>query len=294
MKHRKNPRPVHLGDRTVHTRGLPRQPWQDLYHLAMTGSWPRFIAALALIFLALNLVFAALYSLGDAPIANLSPAGFAGRFFFSVETLATVGYGDMHPQTWFGHLVATTEIFCGVLSTALITGLIFARFSRPRARILFARHPVVSHMDGRLSLMIRAANARQNVIVDASARLRLILRETTREGETMRRIHDLDLVRDQHPIFLLGWNMVHRIDDTSPLFGLDAEALAAAQASLILTINGLDETTGQNMQARETYGHDTIRWQHRYVDLFVADALQGEVMDYGRFHDVQPVTEARQ
>jgi inward rectifier potassium channel len=281
-------RQVKLGDRWVSTRGLPAQPWQDLYHSAMTVSWTGFILIIALVFVAINLFFALVFSLGAAPIANLSPGGFAGLFFFSVETLATVGYGDMHPQTMFAHLVATIEIFSGVVSTALITGLIFARFSRPRARIMFARHPVVTQMDGHRSLIIRAANARQNVIVDASAKLRLIVRETTREGESLRRIYDLPLVRDQHPIFLLGWNMVHRITAESPLAGMDATRLAAAMGSLILTINGVDETTGQTMQARETYAHDAIRWDHRYVDLFITEGSQEEVMDYTRFHDVDP------
>lgn len=284
-------RPVNLGDRWVRTQGLPWQPWQDLYHRAMTITWSGLIALLGLMFVTLNLLFATLYGLGDAPIANLSPPGFAGRFFFSVETFATVGYGDMHPQTLFAHLLATLEIYCGVLSTAVTTGLIFARFSRPRARILFARHPVVTRMDGENSLLIRAANARMNVIVDASARLRLVIRETTREGEVLRRIHDLALVRDQHPIFLLGWTLIHRIDAASPLYGLDAEALAARRASLILTINGVDETTGQTMQGRENYPADRIRWNHRYVDLFTLVGDGVEVMDYTRFHDVQPMSQ---
>jgi inward rectifier potassium channel len=145
---------------------------------------------------------------------------------------------------------------------------------------------VVTDMDGHRSLIIRAANARQNVIVDASASLRLLLRERTAEGEWLRRIHDLPLVRHQHPIFLLGWNMVHRIAPGSPLYGVSAEQLAAADASLILTMQGLDETTGQTMQARETYAHHRIRWQHRYKDLFVQDAVHGEVMDYQHFHTV--------
>jgi inward rectifier potassium channel len=117
MVNRHTRRPVNLGDRWVHTRGLPWQPFQDLYHRAMTVTWTGLIATLFLVFVLLNTVFAVLYGLGDAPIANLSPGGFAGRFFFSVETLATVGYGDMHPQTLFGHLVATAEIYCGVIST---------------------------------------------------------------------------------------------------------------------------------------------------------------------------------
>ncbi len=281
-------RAVQVGDRRVFTLGLPHQPWQDLYHQAMTVTWTRFIGVTALVFIAINAAFALLYGCGDQPVANLNPPGLLGLFFFSVETYATVGFGDMHPQTPFGHIVATIEIFSGLVSTALTTGVIFARFARPRSRILFARHPVVTPMDGHPSLIIRAANARQNVIVDASARLRLLMRETTAEGETLRRIHDLPLVRDQHPIFLLGWQMVHRITPESPLYGLDAATLADREGSLILTMTGNDETTGQTMQARENYNHERIRWNHRYQDLFVPHAEHGEVMDYRHFHSVVP------
>ena len=137
----------------------------------MTVTWPAFFGALAAIFVALNLMFSSIFYLGDAPIANARPGSFADLFFFSVETTSTVGYGDMHPQTMYGHLVATVENFVGLVSLAVMTGLVFARFSRPRARLIFARNPVIAMHNNALTLMLRVANARNSFISDASAKL---------------------------------------------------------------------------------------------------------------------------
>jgi inward rectifier potassium channel len=194
----------------------------------------------------------------------------------------------MHPQTVYAHTIATLEIFIGMSGIALATGLIFARFSRPRAKIIFARYAVVMPMDGRMTLMVRAANARQNVIAEARAKLRMMREETSFEGFTMRKIHDLYLLRDQHPIFLLGWNLMHVIDEESPLFGETAESLARCGASLLVTIEGSDETTAQTMQARYSWAHDEIRWQHRFVD--VLQERDGVThIDYSHFDEVVPL-----
>lgn len=279
---------VTLGQRTVHTRGLPRYFWQDLYHTCLTASWPRFFAGVAVIFLLLNAVFALLYLAGTAPIANQQPAGFPGAFFFSVETLATVGYGDMHPQTVYAHLVSTAEIFIGMNSVAAITGLVFARFSQPRARVLFAAHPVITRFDGRPTLMIRMANARQNMVVDVSAKLRLLRQEVSAEGIELRRIHDLPLQRNETPVFMLSWTLMHVIDQYSPLYGEDADSLAAGDASLILTVQGCDETTSQPLLARHFYGYDSLRWRHRYADVMEVDDDGQSHINYGKFHEVVP------
>jgi inward rectifier potassium channel len=278
---------------TVIAHGMPGRAWLDLYHRALNLSWPAFFAALAVMFLLLNTAFASFYLLGTAPIAHQSPDGFAGAFFFSVETLATVGYGDMHPQTLYAHVVATFEIFTGMSGIALATGLVFARFSRPRAKIIFARHAVVRQYDGRPTLMIRAANARQNVIAEARAKLRLIRREATPEGDVLWRIRDLSLVRGEHPIFLLGWMLVHVIDETSPLYGETAETLAACDASLLVMIEGSDETTAQTMQARYEWPHQAIRWQHRFADLLHDDKDGITHIDYTKFDVVVPIDEPR-
>lgn len=278
-------RTVTLGSTRVHTYGLPRAHLQDVYHYAMVLSWPWFMVVFAFAFLALNTVFAGLYMLSDQAIANQAPAGFLGAFFFSVETLATVGYGDMHPANLYAHVVATVEIFVGMTGIALITGVMFARFSRPRARIMFAKNPVVSTMDGRRTLMIRVANARQNMIVDASAKLRLLRNETTPEGHTFRRIFDLKLRRDEQPMFILGWSLMHDIDDESPLKDVPLGSAKAANTTLILSISGVDETTSQTMLSRISYDCAKILWGHRYVDVLYTDAEGQSHMDYTRIHD---------
>ena len=282
---KKTTRTVTIGSTQVHTHGLPRAHLQDVYHYAMVLSWPWFMAVCAGAFMALNTVFAGLYMLSDQAIANQSPAGFLGAFFFSVETLATVGYGDMHPATLYAHVVATVEIFLGMTSIALITGVMFARFSRPRARILFAHNPVVSTMDGRKTLMIRIANARQNMIVDASAKLRLLRDERTPEGMRFRRIFDLKLRRDDQPMFILGWSLMHDIDDESPLKDVHLGHSEASNSTLILSISGVDETTSQTMQSRFSYNCAKILWGHRYVDVLYTDAEGQSHMDYTLIHD---------
>jgi len=282
-------RTLTIGSSEFVTSGLPNHKWHDFYHHFLTIRWSTFFASVSAMFLLVNALFACLYQLGTASIADQSPPGFLGAFFFSVETLGTVGYGDMHPQTLYAHAVATVEIFCGLSGLAVITGLIFTRFSRPRAKILFAKHPVVRPLDGVQTLMIRAANARLNVISEATAKLRLMRIETSPEGYETRKLHDLQLTREAHPIFLLGWNLTHRIDAASPLLNETAETLAASEATLILTIDGVDETTSQTMRGRNIYNADAIRWQHRYPDLMEIDELGVKRIDYSKFHDVEPL-----
>lgn len=254
----------------------------------MTATWPMVFGSFATFFLAFNFLFAAIFSLQSNDIANLNPPGYWGRFFFSIETFATVGYGDMHPQTPFAHVVAAIEIFIGLMSLALLTGMMFARFSRPRARFLFARYAVIRQLDNKLTLMLRAANARQNIVMEASAHLRLLRQETTPEGFEIRRIYDLALRRNQHPSFLFGWTLMHVIDDDSPLAGETSESLAASAAYLLLSISGTDETTGQTLMARQNYTHSALRWNHGFVDILTTtDGI--DHFDYTRFHEVEPL-----
>lgn len=278
-----------VSGRQIITHGLPRRIWQDLYHFCMTVGGVKLFAALSGLFLLFNLLYAALYALQPGDVTNVNPAGYWGLFFFSIETLATVGYGDMHPRTVYGHVVASCEIFTGLMGLALITGLIFARFSRPTARFLFARYAVVRPLDGMPTLMLRAANARQNVVMEAQAQLRLIREERTAEGYRIRRIHDLVLRRQAHPIFIFGWNLLHVIDAASPLYGQSEESLNAARASLLLTVSGTDETTGQTLMARHEYPAGALRWNHDFVDILSTGEDGIDRFDYLKFHDVRPL-----
>ncbi|MGA8613199.1 MAG: ion channel [Xanthobacteraceae bacterium] len=279
---------VTIGDFEVETRGLATGFWTDLYHRSMTVSWPVFFASAALIFIILNAGFAALYMLGDQPVANVSDELPLSLFYFSIETLATVGYGDMHPQTNYGHLVATVEIFTGMSFLAVMTGLIFARFSRPKARFVFAKYPVVAKRQGQPMLMIRIANARHNTISQATARLWLVREERMAEGDTVRRFYELLLDRNEHPVFSLSWTLFHAIDETSPLYRMDQEELAAADATLVLNVGGVDDSSAQRLFARKVYPQEDIRWQYRYVDI-TGESPEGRLLlDYTKFHDVTP------
>jgi inward rectifier potassium channel len=282
------PQLITLADREIETVGLPSGFWTDLYYRSMTVSWPGFFAGAALIFLVLNGGFALIYSLGDQPIANAAPQRFLDLMYFSIETLATVGYGDMHPQTDYGHLVATIEIFTGMSFLAVMTGLVFSRFSRPRARFVFADYPVVTLHEGQPTLMIRVANARHNIISGATARLWIIREEQSAEGQNFRRYYELQLRRNENPVFALTWTLFHAIDVPSPLYGMSSDDLAQADALLVLTVSGLDDNSSQQLNARRTYSHDQIRWQHRYVDISSSSAQGRLLLDYRKFHDVSP------
>lgn len=282
-------RKVRLGSRNVITQGIARHVLQDLFHYFMTVSWPQLFATFALFFLVFDVLFGWLYHLVPGCLANLNPPGFAGAFFFSVETLATVGYGDMHPQTFYGHLVAMCEIFVGLMSLALITGIMFARFSRPRARFMFAKSAVVRPIDGKLTLMFRAANARQNVVQEASAQLRMLYDVETVEGFRIRRIADLPLLRSQHPIFALGWNLMHVIDAASPMHKANAESLDELKAGFILTISGTDETTGQVLMARADYESADIHWNEAFHDILRTTEDGTLHIDYTKFDVIVPL-----
>jgi inward rectifier potassium channel len=283
---------VKVGAREVITEGIVRPIFHDLFHHFMTVSWPRLFATLATFFIVFDLLFGLLYYLVPGCIANLNPPGFAGDFFFSVETLATVGYGEMHPETFYGHSVAMIEIFVGLMSLALITGLMFARFSRPQARFLFTKNGVVRPIAGKTTLIFRAANERQNVVQDASARLRMLRNEVTEEGYRIRRIVDLPLLRSQHPMFSLGWTLMHVIDDASPLSSETAESLSNSKTAFVLSLSGTDENTGQTLMARGEYSSADIRWNSTFHDI-LEEAPDGTIhVDYGKFNDIEPLQDS--
>jgi inward rectifier potassium channel len=277
---------IGISGREIETRGLADGFWTDLYHRSMTVSWPVFFGTAAIIFIVLNAVFACLYWLGHDPIANVAAHEPLGFFYFSVETLATVGYGDMHPQTHYGHLVATIEIFTGMSFLAVMFGLIFSRFSRPRARFIFANNPVVTIHEGQPTLMIRLANERNNTISQALARLWLIRMETTAEGRDFRRYYELPLNRNEHPMFMLSWSVFHIIDETSPLYGMTAADLAAGDTAFTLNVSGVDDNSAQYLYARKLYSHRDLRWNHRYRDITSFSKDGATVIDYTVFHEI--------
>ena len=281
-----------MGEGQAFAQGPSGGFWRDLYHHAMTASWLQFFLAIASVFVFLNLAFALLYAAGEAPVANAAPGDFEALFFFSIETMGTVGYGDMHPQTTYGHAVASAELFVGACSLALVTGLIFARFSRPRARFIFAANPVVAPHDGATTLMLRVANARRNIITNASAKLWLVRDEPTAEGSTFRRFHRLRLERDENPVFVYTWTIMHALDETSPMHGLRPADIFSSDAEFIVSVSGLDERSTEYLRARKGYRAQQILFDRDYVDIMRKDADGATWIDYARFHDTRDVAQA--
>jgi inward rectifier potassium channel len=277
-------RVVQLGGREIITEGLHLNFWADISHRCMTASWPAFIGGAALVFIGFNAVFALFYWIGDQPISNVPERAYIDYLYFSIETLSTAGYGDMHPQSHYGHFIATVELFTGIFSMSLMTGLIFARFSRPNARLLFADNPVISNHEGKPTLMVRLANERHNIISNATARLWLFKNVVSMEGQAFRRFYELPLVRNESPALALSWTLYHVLDEQSPLYGLNAEDLEASNVSLVLVVSGYDVVAAQTVHARKSYDHPDIRFGHRYADI-LGTAEDGRLrIDYGRFH----------
>lgn len=279
---------IRLGQGQVVKKGIGRFDLSDPYHLAVALSWPQFLGALLALYLGVNLVFAMLYMLVSGAVANAAPGSFGAAFFFSFETLATVGYGEMYPANLYGHVVACTEIVCGLAFTAILTGLTFVRFSRPRAKFVFAANPVVSAHDGVPTLMIRVANGRAALLSNAQAKLDVLLFRTTKEGARYRYARELPLVRSHISIFPLTWTLMHTIDEHSPLHGLDRAALVAAQATVFVSLSAFDPTLSTAVQTLQIYAPADVLFGHRYGDATVTDAQGISITDLARISEVEP------
>ncbi len=261
--------------------------WRDPYHVVLSLTWPQFFFTLVLAFVLVNLVFGTLYWLLPGSVANARADAFFDNFFFSVETLATVGYGVMSPASLPGHILASIEILTGLVGTALITGLVFARFSKPTARVLFSRRAVVRDFNGQRVLMLRMANERQNRIVEATAKLSLVRNEVSAEGESFVGFHDLPLSRERNPVFALTWTLIHPIDESSPLHGLDSVRLAADRSRLVVSVTGHDETMAASVFTGKEYGVEDLVFDGRFVDILRMTPEGKRVVDLTRFHDIE-------
>ena len=273
--------------RPIRAIGMERALHKDLYHFILARGWPTFFALFAVTFLGANVLFASLYLVQPGCIAHARAGSFEDSFYFSVQTLATIGYGGMYPVTRYAHIVVLIEAMTGILGIALITGLTFTRFARPSARVLFSKKITITPRDGVPHLMFRMANWRRNRIVEAQLHAVMLVSERTREGEMLRKQVDLPLVRERTALFFLTWTAMHKIDADSPFYGPDALAkLAEKNAGLFLSLIGFDETIGQTIIARTEYALSDIAVGARFVDVLGADDRGRFQIDFTKFHDV--------
>jgi len=283
-RHRQVPRSmqVRIGAFDLRKTGVARFDLRDPYHLAVTLSWPAFILTFITVLVVINSIFAFLYALRPGAVQNLATGDFLRGFFFSLETLATVGYGELAPASTYGHAVAAVEIVLGMSSTAIFTGLLFVRFSKPHARILFPDKAVVTPHNGTSTLMVRIANGRLTMLTHAAARFTMIVLEITGEGNAFRRVIDLHLVRDDLPIFPLTWTLMHVIDEASPLFGLTADDLAKREARFFIAVDARDAALGGQVQDLGALTHEQVIFNKRYSEAVSVDENGRTIADLSR------------
>jgi inward rectifier potassium channel len=259
---------------------------RDAYHYLLDASWPKLVAILIGLYVTVNTLFATAYLSQPGSIENARPGSFADAFFFSVQTMATIGYGKLLPATAYANLLVVLETSTGIIGLAMLTGLIFAKFSRPTARILFSRRAIVTIRNGIPCLMFRMANARATGIVEADARVVFARSEDTLEGENVRRFYDLELSRTRNSVFALTWTVIHWITETSPLFGATPASLAASEIEIIVSVVGLDETLSQTVHARHSFIPEEIAWGARFVDVISRLPDGRRQVDLTHFHEV--------
>jgi inward rectifier potassium channel len=263
--------------------------WRDSYHWVLSLSWPRFALFLVGSYVIINLLFAALYTFGGNCIADMTPGSFPQAFFFSVETLATVGYGHNYPATIYGHIIVTIEIFFGMIWIAVITGLIFVRFARPTARIVFSNCLVIAPFDGRLSIMFRVANLRHTSMAEAEFRMVYSRDERVQEGEDIRRFYELKVYPERMISFPAALIIRHTIDEQSPMYGISPERLEKEDAFFVASTLSLELVMAASVQSAQDYSWDEVRFGERFVDVYTQ--LEGGrlTVDYGRLHETEPV-----
>lgn len=274
---------------TIRGMGKWYHQWRDPYHLLLTIPWVGFAGIVSMAYLLLNALFALAYLAGGDGLEGAKPGSFCDAFFFSVQTLASIGYGAIHPKTFYANSIVTIESIAGLLLIAVLTGLAFARFSRPIAKVLFSQFILITTHNRQPTLMFRVANERHNFILEATAQMYLIIDELTDEGAFMRRIHELKLMRHRTPSLILTWTIMHSIDSDSPLYGLTASALEQRHANISVLVGGVDETVAYTITARHVYATEEILFKHRFKDIIYTSKNGDRYFNYSRFHQVQPI-----
>ncbi|MEP7308106.1 MAG: ion channel [Acidobacteriota bacterium] len=265
------------------------------YHLLLTISWAGFLGVVSVTYLVLNLLFAVAYLVcGPQALLGAGAAMLGGRFsqsfFFSIQTFATIGYGQIAPNGLAANIVVTVEALVGLMYQALATGLLFARFTRPTAALLFSGRAVIGPYSGRQGLMFRIVNRRRNEIIELEAQVLFSALEPDERGGTVRRYLPLALERNKVTFFPLAWTIVHPIDSASPLAGRTPEDLERTQAEILVLLSGIDEALEQTVHVRSSYRADEIVWNARFQSMFLpADAWSGVGVDISRVHEIERV-----
>lgn len=281
------------GTFNVRRRGLGFWESISFYHLLLEMSWPRFLLSSGAAYLLLNLVFALAYTwLGADAVIGGDGSTFAQRlwedFFFSVQTSSTLGYGTLSPNGRLANILVTLEALTGLLTFGLISGLMFARFARPMAKIMFSDVAVVAPYQGGTAFQFRLVNRRRTQLSDLQVRVIMARRHPDRTG---REYDQLELERSRVAFFPLSWTVVHPIVEGSPMWGMSMDDLVARDAEFLILLQGFDETFSQNVHVRASYRAEEVVFGARFASMFdPEDEAEGEVsVDLRKLHDIQRV-----
>ncbi|MCO4774202.1 MAG: ATP-sensitive inward rectifier potassium channel 10 [Deltaproteobacteria bacterium] len=286
MSDRNNP--FRNGRFQVQVVGANRRPINDLYYSMLRTSWARLFGLAAAGYLVSNALFAALYLLGGDCITGARVGHFGDAFYFSVQTMSTIGYGAMSPATPFAHVLVTIESFLGLIAVAVGTGLVFSKFSRPQARVAFSKVAVVRPRNGVPCLLFRVANERDGQIVAARMKAAVLVEERTAEGQSMGRMVPLRLERERLPLFTVSWTAIHPLDEDSPLFGLSEDDVEERVNFILLTLSGTDDTFLDQVHALAMYEADSIRFGHGFSDIIARQDDGTILLDHSKLHDTSP------
>ena len=260
------------GSFNVERTGLGLTSWLNPYHFLLTITWRTFIGLTILLYFFTNVFFGSLYaSIGadalvdtsSTPIENI----FLRGFFFSVQTFATIGYGTIHPAGLIANLIVTVESYYSLIVTALITGLMFARFARPTARIMFSEVAVVAPFQDGKGFMVRLVNSRNNQLIEVSATM-MYSRLVEENGHIKRRFDMLKLEREKVLFLPLALTLVHPIDEDSPMYGLKEEDFEQNNAEIAVLISAMDETYAQIVNQRTSYKPHEVKAGYKFSNIY--------------------------
>ncbi len=280
------------GSFNVVREGLNPLSALSLYHWLLTISWPMLLGFITVSYVAVNALFAFAFLLCGPGALQSSVGSFVGQpfyraFFFSVYTFATIGYGNIIPVGAAANSLVAIEALIYILGIALTTGVIFSRFSRPSAKIVYSRNAIVAPYRNKTALEFRIANGRSSQLIEVQIQV-ILTKIEQGAGTTVRKFYDLDLERNRVVFFALSWTVVHPIDPSSPMWGLTKKDLLDADAEILILLTGTDETLSQTVHSRSSYKADEVIWGAKFANMFMRTEANGIIgMNLNRIHDVE-------
>jgi inward rectifier potassium channel len=268
----------------IRIKGANKAIFHDTYYWVLKSSWLNFLFIAIIAYLLINSFFASLYYFFNAGILNTNPTSYWDAYVFSFQASSTLGFGHYLPQSNLAHTIVIFDTISGIFYAAIITGLAFAKFARPMAKVQFTNNAILTEFDGIPTLMFRMVNSRETNIIDVNLNVSALIPYTSTEGIKMRRFYKLPLVSDHNPTFALSWTVMHQINEASPLFGMNLEEIQEKSIFLFISLTGIDDVLSQSVHASHQYRSKSIVKANKFVDILDTDTKNKYTLDYNKFH----------